>query len=76
MFMDMFQDDLDAGFGASWTWPTNSGLQFANDGNNGNKRGNSAMNSGKAYMDGLEYGADSFCFGVRYQIIYQILICY
>ncbi|WOK95825.1 hypothetical protein Cni_G04532 [Canna indica] len=73
MFLDMFQDDLDAGFGDPWTWPTNglnsstsSGVQFANGGNNGsNKRGNTAMNTAKANLDGLEHCATGFCFGSK-----------
>ncbi|URE29778.1 DnaJ domain [Musa troglodytarum] len=74
MFLDMFQDDLDAGFGDSSVYsgpqarPTDglncsmpSGPQFADGGSNGsNKRGN----SGKAKLDGLENSATGFCFGV------------
>ncbi|RWW05485.1 hypothetical protein GW17_00031231 [Ensete ventricosum] len=75
MFLDMFQDDLNAGFGDSPIYsgpqarPTDglncsmmpSGPQFADGGSNGsNKRGN----SGKANLDGLENSATGFCFGV------------
>ncbi|CAL9137167.1 unnamed protein product [Musa textilis] len=75
MFLDMFQDDLDAGFGDSSIYsgpqarPTDSlncsmpsGPQFADGGSNGsNKRGN----SGKAKLDGLENSATGFCFGLN-----------
>lgn len=74
MFLDMFQDELDAGFGdspidsgpqAPSTGGLNcsmpSGLQFADGGSNGsNKRGNSE----KAKLDGLENSSTGFCFGV------------
>ncbi|WOK95826.1 hypothetical protein Cni_G04533 [Canna indica] len=67
MFLDMFQDDLDAGFGGPWTWPTNgldsstsSGVRFAYGGNNGStKRGKTA----KENLDGLEHCSTGFCFG-------------
>ncbi|RZS13482.1 hypothetical protein BHM03_00045081 [Ensete ventricosum] len=76
MFLDMFQDDLNAGFGDSPIYsgpqarPTDglncsmmpSGPQFADGGSNGsNKRGN----SGKANLDGLENSATGFCFGLN-----------
>ncbi|THU47566.1 hypothetical protein C4D60_Mb09t16910 [Musa balbisiana] len=75
MFLDMFQDELDAGFGDSSidSGPrapsTNglncsmpSGLQFADGGSSGsNKRGNSE----KAKLDGLENSSTGFCFGLN-----------
>ncbi|CAD5179943.1 unnamed protein product [Musa acuminata subsp. malaccensis] len=79
LFVEMFQDDLDAGFGGSifhdcpWAQPTNgqdcwtsSGLHFANGRSKcGNKRGNSAVNLGKVNLEELEHGTSDFYFGLN-----------
>ncbi|RRT77429.1 hypothetical protein B296_00011792 [Ensete ventricosum] len=80
LFVEMFQDDLDAGFGGSifhsdpWAQPTNGqeywtsmGLHFTNGRSKcSNKRGNSAVNFGKVNLEELEHGTRDFYFGVSH----------
>ncbi|RWW71747.1 hypothetical protein BHE74_00020494 [Ensete ventricosum] len=80
LFVEMFQDDLDAGFGGSifhsdpWAQPTNGqeywtsmGLHFTNGRSKcSNKHGNSAVNFGKVNLEELEHGTRDFYFGVSH----------
>ncbi|XP_008803406.2 dnaJ homolog subfamily B member 3-like [Phoenix dactylifera] len=76
LFVEMFQDDLDAGFGGPFPsqassdgydhlFPSSSSSSSpSSDGANGsNKRGSAAVNSGTAKLGEGGAGAAGFCFG-------------
>nr|XP_019705171.1 dnaJ homolog subfamily B member 3 [Elaeis guineensis] len=79
LFVEMFQDDLDAGFGgpissqaasngydhffASTSTSSSSSSPFPDGAHGSNKRGSAAMNSGTGKFGELDAGAAGFCFG-------------
>ncbi|KAJ6824036.1 uncharacterized protein M6B38_129455 [Iris pallida] len=75
LFVDLFQDDPDRGFGGptslyasndsgQFSGSASSGLPYCNGINGSNKRGNATMNSGKTELDDFLSVSGDFCFGL------------